>query len=159
MLAMVVACDGPVEQEPDAAPRAPDARLTDAAELPGCTVQAKVMPPPGVVAPQPGSYCAAWTRIDGSSDPFPRYYDRADVEFAGVRWWASGSAGAKGYDAAARVANGCLAVDPFATPDGWSGSGRVVLCWSAATTAEATMGWCSPGLSDGHWTVRLTTCP
>lgn len=154
MLVAIAACDGPTEQEGDAALDAGPG--VDAAVLPGCEpVTARVT---AAVEPAPGAYCATWTHLDGVIDPFARYFDRADVTLDGVRWWTSGSLGAEAYTAGASLVDGCLAVEPFATPDGWSGSGRLLLCWSSPTVAEGVLGWCSPGLRDGHWSVRLDRC-
>lgn len=161
-------CGADDQVDVDAQVVADGAQVTDAGldgdppPVPMCTVGASTAAPPGTVPPVAGSYCATWTRVDGQQDPFARYYDRADVTLGaapGVRWWSSGSAGAKEYVAGAALAGNCLAVDPFVTLDGYSGSDAVVLCWSAPGAASGGIGWCAAGLSDAHWTVQLTACP
>lgn len=144
----------------DAAPVITDAAVDgEPPPVPMCTVAETPPVPPPVTAPVPGTYCVRWTKIDGSQDPFPRYYDRADVTAASVRWWASGAGGAKEYVAAAGEEAGCIVAAPFVAPGAVAGSGPVRICWSSSSTAATAIGWCLAGLADGHWTAALTACP
>jgi len=158
VLVVLVGCDGetqPGDVDAVQADAQTDARAIDAAL--SCTPSSSTQPTPGAVAPVPGVYCATWTRVDGQQDPFARYYDRADVTLTGVRW--SSSDGGKEYVTAAEVTGGCLGTLPFAPADGGSRSGPLALCWENASIAVGDMAWCSGGLRDAHWTVRLVACP
>lgn len=168
VLVVVLAACGEQEVSPDASDAieldaAADALLVDAmpAPTPSCTVAITPTPPPPASAPSAGTYCATWTRLDGLQDPFARYYDRVDVVLGAepsVRWWTTGSGGSKEYVAGASVVDGCLVADPFVSPGAVQGSGPVPLCWTTTDVANGAIGWCSPSLADGHWTVRLERC-
>lgn len=145
----VAADDGDVTDRPiDAPPIMPTS----------CTPTGTRLPPAPQVPPATGIYCAAWTRVDGVIDAFPRYYDRVEITLTGARWWASDSGGQKEYNAAAAVDANCLLQDPFIGGGGVSGSDPVRLCWESASVAHGTMAWCNTSL-DAHWDVRLDACP
>lgn len=170
VVALVAGCDGktapPVEVDAmdttDAAPPDPDAIVRIDAppgETPMCTPTGSRSPPAPVVAPAAGTYCATWTRVSGILDAYPRYYDRADVQLGSVRWWTSGSGGAKEQVLGAGVVANCLNVDAFVSPGGVSGSDTVKLCWASSTVANGTMAWCSAQIDGEQWDVRLDACP
>ncbi len=170
---VMVACDGEVapadvDAPPvDAAPPPndgvlePDAIDAPPAPVPNCTVSPQPTPSPGGSPPAAGTYCVEWTRVDGVQDPFARYFDRVDIALAPghARWWTTGSGGLKEYEAGGGQMGGCFYADPFVTPDGYSGSNRVPLCWHSPTQASGAMAWCSGSLSEAHWTLTLTLCP
>jgi hypothetical protein len=163
VLALVVGCSGDDAVELDA--REVDARPADAepsdgrppidAEAAACIPGAAPMH-----QPESGTYCATWTRIDGITDAFARYYDRADVTATGVRWWTSGSGGTKERDATASIDAGCLLVSGFSGSGGQATSDPIRLCWSDAARACGSMTWYQPPPgADGHWSVQLDACP
>lgn len=132
-----------------------DADASDAAPT-ACTPAATTAPPSADAPPTAGTYCVIWRELDGSDDPFPRYYDRAEVTLTGVHWTAEGG---KGYDTTAQVASSCLQSASFVGPGGVGRSEPVSLCWRTASEAHGQLVWRdAPGFEPSHWSLCMYAC-
>jgi len=163
LVVMVVGCGDnlSVEAELDAAGQV-DAHDPDAvdAALTACTPATDTTQPTAGAVPEAGAYCLAWRRLDGGDDPFPRYFDRADVTLTGIHWYASDGGGAKGYDTTAQIATGCLQSASFIGPGAVAQSEPMRLCWRTASEAHGLLTWrAAPNFQPTHWSLCLYACP